>query len=167
MESALINDSKTQKWRDGDLNVGNDGKNGGKNGSLAGRIIDILSEEPQITMPQMAAKASTSLRSVEREMKILRESGCIERADGRRYGYWKIIDKYHDLFELKYDKKREFHRLRRKKGRGQRTTGTMRILLYSNIQEDDGRRGTHDLIFYHRRPMPINRHNLLCLRNNL
>ena len=98
------------------MNVGNDGKNGGKNGSLAGRIIDILREEPQITMPQMAAKAGTSLRSVEREMKILRESGCIERADGRRYGYWKIIDKYHDLFELKYDKKRNFIAYEERKG---------------------------------------------------
>jgi len=43
-------------------------------------------------MIEMAEKLNVSKRTIEREVKQLRETGRIERIGSKRFGYWKIND---------------------------------------------------------------------------
>ena len=41
-------------------------------------------------MSGIAEKMGVTTRMVEREMKKLREDGCVVRVGGKRYGHWEI-----------------------------------------------------------------------------
>ena len=76
-----------------DFDAGCVGKDVGKDADLAGKIIELIMAEPNITMEEMAVKLDVTRRTIEREIKKLRESDCIEREGGRKIGYWKVIKK--------------------------------------------------------------------------
>lgn len=57
---------------------------------LADRIVSIISSNNVITIPEISVALNIPQRTVERVMKKLRDSGCIERKGGKRYGYWEI-----------------------------------------------------------------------------
>ena len=50
----------------------------------------MISENPKITMAEIAEKLNVTKRTVERMAKSLREKGIIERKGGKRYGYWEV-----------------------------------------------------------------------------
>lgn len=79
LESAIISDSKTL-IRQG----------GGLDGGLADRIISLISADGTITVAEMSEALNIPIRTVERKIKSLRESGRITRKGGKRYGYWEI-----------------------------------------------------------------------------
>ena len=80
LECAVISDSKTQKRQ-----------NGGLNGGLADRIILVIASNKAVTIAEISDILNIPKRTVEREIKNLRESGRITRKGGRRYGYWEVI----------------------------------------------------------------------------
>ena len=63
-----------------------------QDGGLADKIIEVIYNDSSITVLAIADSLDISKRTVEREMKKLRESGCIVRQGGKRHGYWQIID---------------------------------------------------------------------------
>ena len=83
LESALIDESKT-------LNRQDVGKDVGLEVGLAEKIIDLILDNSEIKMSEMAEKLAVTTRTIEREMKKLRESGRVERVGGKRYGHWEV-----------------------------------------------------------------------------
>lgn len=83
LKSALLNEPKTPNRQSGGLNDGLDG-------SLAERIMSILSENNSITIKQISEQLGVSKRTIEREIKSLRDSGKITRIGGKRFGHWEI-----------------------------------------------------------------------------
>lgn len=70
---------------DGGLDVGLDV-------GIAGRILELLIDNPKITMAKMAERLNVAKRTIEREVKQLRETGRVERVGSKRFGHWKIND---------------------------------------------------------------------------
>lgn len=62
----------------------------GLNVGLEERILKLIEEKPEITMEEIAKESNVTTRTVEREMKKLRESGQVTRVNGKRYGRWQI-----------------------------------------------------------------------------
>ena len=85
LESALIGQPKTPNRQDV-------GKDVGLGVGLAEKIIELISDNSGIKMSEMAEKLEVTTRTIEREMKKLRESGRVKRVGGKRYGHWKIND---------------------------------------------------------------------------
>ena len=83
LKSALLNEPKTPNRQSGGLN-------GGLDGSLAERILSVLSENNSITINQISEQLGVSKRTIEREIRSLRDSGKIIRAGGKRFGHWEI-----------------------------------------------------------------------------
>ena len=81
LESALIDESKTP-------NRHNVGKDVGLDVGLADKILELIKAEPEIAMSGIAEKTGVTTRTIEREMKKLRESGRVVRVGGKRYGHW-------------------------------------------------------------------------------
>ena len=83
LKSALIDQPKTP-------NRQGVGKDVGLEVGLAEKIIDLILEDPEIKMSEMAEKLEVTTRTIEREMKKLRESGRVIRVGGKRYGHWEV-----------------------------------------------------------------------------
>ena len=83
LESALIDEPKTPNRQDV-------GKDVGLEVGLAEKIIDLILEDSEIKMSEMAEKLEVTTRTIEREMKKLRESGRVIRVGGKRYVHWEV-----------------------------------------------------------------------------
>ena len=90
---------KAQKDTDGqkeDIKGQKEGRNGqkeGRNGQkeLTERqmlICALIKANDQITIPEMAVKTSSSVKSVRRDLEILRQKGLLKREGGRKQGHW-------------------------------------------------------------------------------
>ena len=77
LESALIDPPKAP-------NRQNVGKDVGLNGGLADKILILIEEKPEITIPMMAERVGVTTRTIEREIKRLRDMGRIELYDHMR-----------------------------------------------------------------------------------
>lgn len=80
LESTGISNSKTPKRQ-----------NGGLEGGLADGIIMTISSDRTITIAGISETLNVPKRTIEREIRNLRESGRITRKGGKRYGYWEIM----------------------------------------------------------------------------
>lgn len=56
------------------------------------QILDIISEEPQITQVNIANKLKTTPKTIQRGIAKLKEKGKIKRMGANKKGYWKIIE---------------------------------------------------------------------------
>ena len=65
-------------------------QNVGKDVGLAEKMIDLILEDSEIKMSEMAEKLEVTTRTIEREMKKLREAGLVLRVGGKRYGHWEV-----------------------------------------------------------------------------
>ena len=54
--------------------------------------MDLVSDNPGMKMSEIADKLEVTTRTIEWEMKKLRESGRVNRVGGKRYGHWMIND---------------------------------------------------------------------------
>ena len=54
-------------------------------------ILEILEKQPKITLQEIADKIGKSLRTVKMSIKVLQESGKIERVGGKKEGSWKVL----------------------------------------------------------------------------
>lgn len=58
--------------------------------ALEMRLLNLLEEQPEITQKEMVVMLNTSRATLQRLMKELENSQCIERKGGKRYGYWEV-----------------------------------------------------------------------------
>ena len=58
--------------------------------SIAGKILELILDNPTATMAEMVERLGVTKRTVEREVKQLRKTGRIERIGSKRFGHWKI-----------------------------------------------------------------------------
>ena len=57
---------------------------------IAYKILELVVANPKITMVEMAERLGVAKRTIEHEVKLLRETGSIERIGSKRFGHWKI-----------------------------------------------------------------------------
>jgi len=55
------------------------------------KIVSLIHENNSITIPQMAQLSRLSVRTVQRELKVLIEKSIIVREGGRKAGVWKLF----------------------------------------------------------------------------
>ena len=79
LQSALVVHPKSPNRHDVGLDVG-----------IANKILELVVDNPKITMAEMAERLNVAKRTIEREVKQLRETGRVERVGSKRFGYWKI-----------------------------------------------------------------------------
>lgn len=54
-------------------------------------LLKVIAENPSVTQIQLAEKMQVTDRTIKRKMKSLQEKGFIQRINGKRNGYWKIM----------------------------------------------------------------------------
>ena len=54
-------------------------------------ILDLIKENPLVTIPEMSLKTGVVARTVKRDIEYLQAKGVIVRKGGRKEGYWKIL----------------------------------------------------------------------------
>jgi fido (protein-threonine AMPylation protein) len=54
-------------------------------------IVSLISDNPKITIKQIADKLGCSHATAKRRMNVLKENGTIERVGGDKGGYWKLV----------------------------------------------------------------------------
>lgn len=79
LERAKISDSKNLKHQPDVLDD-----------VLENRIVGELKRDAGLNQKKLADILQTSLPSVQRAMGRLKDSGCIVRKGGKRFGYWEI-----------------------------------------------------------------------------
>ena len=77
--SPLVSHPKSQNRHNVGLDVG-----------IAYKILELVVANPKITMVEMAERLGVAKRTIEREVKQLRETGSIEPIGSKRFGHWKI-----------------------------------------------------------------------------
>ncbi len=75
LESALIDQPKVPK---------------DQNDTLEDKVVELIKTNPWIKQEELAEKTKVSVTSIKRAMKVLSDSGRIERKDGKRFGYWEV-----------------------------------------------------------------------------
>ena len=75
----------------GPLNRQGVGLDDGKDVGLAGKIMELVSTDPEVTIPVMAEQIHVTTRTIERTVRKLRENGRLTREGGKRYGRWVIV----------------------------------------------------------------------------
>lgn len=55
------------------------------------KILELIKQNPKITLEEIANVLGISKRAVEKQVKKLREANIIERIGSDRSGWWKII----------------------------------------------------------------------------
>ncbi len=83
LQSAIIEDSKVPNRQSVGLDVGLDV-------GLEKKVLEIISQNPHMTMQEIAEKLNVTKRTIERVVKGLREKNSLERKGGKRYGYWEV-----------------------------------------------------------------------------
>lgn len=73
-------DKRGDKWGDKPLNESQK------------KVLQLISDNPNITKPQIASKLSIGKTTVDRAIDGLKERGLIERVGSNKTGYWKVID---------------------------------------------------------------------------
>ena len=66
------------------------GINGGLNEDLANEIIEVITDNNYITILGISEKLNIPKRTVEREMKKMRDLGRIVRQGSKKKGYWEV-----------------------------------------------------------------------------
>lgn len=86
----LVSNEEEQKEKnDKKQNVGvNVGVNKTQN-----KILKLIEENHNITQREIASKLKTTMRTIERNINILKERGIIERVGSDKTGYWKVKNK--------------------------------------------------------------------------
>ena len=54
------------------------------------KIMALIREKPSVTIPELAEKAGIVNRSVERNLKFLKDNGIIEREGAKKKGKWLV-----------------------------------------------------------------------------
>ena len=74
-------------------NVGNVGENVGEPKDIQDRIIDAIVSDNKISAKVLAEQFNATVRTIERNIKALRESGRLIRQGAAHGGYWEVVSK--------------------------------------------------------------------------
>jgi len=86
------------------------GKSSGKgSGKSSGKILDILTTNTQITIPQLAEKLGITSRAVEKQIAKLKKENLLERVGPARGGIGKFGDKWGFFDGVFLSKRRNGH----------------------------------------------------------
>jgi ATP-dependent DNA helicase RecG len=55
-------------------------------------VLELLANDPNLTVPQLADRLQKSEVTIHRAIRDLRESGRLERIGPDKGGYWKVIE---------------------------------------------------------------------------
>ena len=55
------------------------------------RVLHFIKANPNITVDELASKLNVSPRTIDNLLKVFTENKIIERVNGKRFGYWKIL----------------------------------------------------------------------------
>ena len=58
------------------------------------KVLNLIKQDPQITIVQIAAKLDISPKGVEWQLSKLKTDGIIHRVGADNGGYWEIVQKY-------------------------------------------------------------------------
>ena len=58
---------------------------------LVQRIIEELKSNPAISQKEIAERAGSTRRTIQRKMEELVKNNVIDRVGGKRYGHWQIM----------------------------------------------------------------------------
>jgi len=64
------------------------GKDSGKS---SGKILDLLAQDGELTIPQLAEQIGITPRAIEKNIQKLQDSGLLKRVGGRKEGHWKVL----------------------------------------------------------------------------
>jgi len=68
-------------------------KSSGKSsGKTENQVLSLLSDNPEMTIPELAETLGLTTRAVEKQIAKLREKGCLRRIGPARGGHWQTID---------------------------------------------------------------------------
>ena len=51
----------------------------------------MIHNSPEVTIPEMAKKIKVTERAIEKNIKKLKDNKLLDRKDGERGGYWKLL----------------------------------------------------------------------------
>jgi ATP-dependent DNA helicase RecG len=72
---------------------GSAGKTTGKTtGKTPAAVLQLLAEDPNLSVPQVAARLKKSELTIHRAIRTLRESGRLTRVGPDKGGYWKVLE---------------------------------------------------------------------------
>lgn len=95
MFRVIIPLTRDEKLDENDLiNLANGTLNGTLNDTLNGTlnlILEIIKSKNNITQKELSNETGIPLRTIKRNMDILKEDGYIERVGSKKSGYWKIL----------------------------------------------------------------------------
>lgn len=79
--------------KDAQKSTGKDAKKstGKKLGKTAEKIVELMRDNPNITIPDLAIAVHTNERNIEKHTSNLQAKGIIRRVDGRKEGYWQVL----------------------------------------------------------------------------
>jgi ATP-dependent DNA helicase RecG len=65
---------------------------GKMSGKMSGKVLHLLKEAPELSIPEMAIRLGKSERTIERATRELRSTGKLTRIGPDKGGYWKVMD---------------------------------------------------------------------------
>jgi ATP-dependent DNA helicase RecG len=66
---------------------------GNDSGKSSGKILALIEQDKNITIPQIAENLNITTRGVEKQIAALKKQGIVKREGSRKSGYWKITSK--------------------------------------------------------------------------
>ena len=68
----------------------NQHKNGHESGKTDMKILTLLSENPKMSIPELASALNMSVGGIRYQIDKLKKSGALERIGADKGGYWKV-----------------------------------------------------------------------------
>src|SRR5690606_6005196 len=63
---------------------------GEMSGKMSGKILDLIRTDNQATIPELSNALQVTTRTIERNLRKLKQQGLIQRVGPAKGGYWKI-----------------------------------------------------------------------------
>ena len=63
-----------------------------KFGENAGKIVSLMCEKPENTLDEIAEAIGVTRRTVEKQVKKLKEAGIVTRVGSNKSGMWKVTE---------------------------------------------------------------------------
>ena len=56
------------------------------------KILELVKSNPEITVPEIAARVSISVRTIERNIQKLQKDNLLKRVGGANGGHWEVVE---------------------------------------------------------------------------
>ena len=66
-------------------------KFGKDSGRTAHQVLEFLSEQPEMTVPELARRLGLTTRAIEKQIAKLRDAKLLLRTGGRKVGRWEVL----------------------------------------------------------------------------